>query len=62
MTNDDDIFDDAEALIELAQRSFSEAAKKAIAENDALGIPTPYGRDGKVYFRMPPKTEVFDKN
>jgi hypothetical protein len=56
----DDIFDDFEALTALVQRSFESAARKAIAENDRLGIPTAYGRDGKVYFRMPPKTKSLD--
>ncbi|MBF0565499.1 MAG: hypothetical protein HQK89_09675 [Nitrospirae bacterium] len=53
-SDDDSIFDDAEALIELAQKSFTKAAKKAIAENDALGIPSPGSVDGKIVFRMPP--------
>jgi hypothetical protein len=38
--SNDRIFDDADALIELAQKSFAKAAKKAVAENDWLGIPT----------------------
>ncbi|MBF0562018.1 MAG: hypothetical protein HQL37_08350 [Alphaproteobacteria bacterium] len=52
--NDNDIFENFDALTELVQRSFTSAAKKVVAENDRLGIPTPYGRDGNIYFRQPP--------
>lgn len=52
--DDDSIFDDAEALIALAQKSFTKAAKKAVAENDALGIPTHYSVDGKLLVHTPP--------
>jgi hypothetical protein len=51
----DEIFDDFEALTEIVQRSFNEAARKAVAENDALGIPTPYSKDGKIFLRQPKK-------
>ena len=53
-SNDDSVFDDADALILLAQRSFTKAAKRAVAENDALGIPSPGSIDGKIVFRVPP--------
>jgi hypothetical protein len=53
LQDDDSIFDDADALIALAQKSFAKATKKAIAENDVLGIPSPYSRNGKIYFRQP---------
>ncbi|MBF0568544.1 MAG: hypothetical protein HQK95_06700 [Nitrospirae bacterium] len=52
--DDDSIFDDADALIALAQKSFTRAAKKAVAENDALGIPTHYSEGGKLLVHMPP--------
>ncbi|MBF0539799.1 MAG: hypothetical protein HQL03_16280 [Nitrospirae bacterium] len=52
--DDDSIFDDAEALIALAQKSFTKAAKKAVAENDSLGIPTHGSVDGKLVVHMPP--------
>ncbi|MBF0516450.1 MAG: hypothetical protein HQK97_04925 [Nitrospirae bacterium] len=48
------IFDDPEELIALAQESFKRAAKKAVAENDALGIPTHYSVGGKLFVHMPP--------
>lgn len=53
-TDDDSVFDDADALIALAQRSFTKAAKRAVAENDALGIPSPGSVGGKIVFRIPP--------
>ncbi len=52
--DDDSIFDDVEALIALAQKSFTKAAKKSVAENDALGIPTHGSVDGRLVVRMPP--------
>ncbi|MCG6553280.1 MAG: hypothetical protein L7F77_13225 [Candidatus Magnetominusculus sp. LBB02] len=51
--DDNSIFDDAEALIALAQESFKSAAQKAVAENDALGIPTHGSVNGKLVVRMP---------
>ncbi|MBF0562014.1 MAG: hypothetical protein HQL37_08330 [Alphaproteobacteria bacterium] len=53
-TDDDSVFDDADALIALAQRSFTKAAKRAVAENDALGIPTSGSVNGQIVFRVPP--------
>jgi hypothetical protein len=53
--NDDHMFDDAEALIALAQRSFTRAAKAEVAENDRLGIPTHGSVNGKLVVRHPPK-------
>src|SRR6202161_3430522 len=38
--HDDSVFDDADALIALAQKSFTRAAKEEVAKNDSLGIPT----------------------
>ena len=51
-----EIFDDFEALTALVQKSFNQAVKKAITENDDLGIPSPYSKDGKVFLRQPLKT------
>lgn len=53
---DDSIFDDEEALIALAQKSFNEATRKAIEENDRLGIPSYGSEGGKIVVRYPPKT------
>lgn len=50
-----EIFDDFEAVTVLVQKSFANAAKKAVAENDALGIPTPYSKHGKIFYREPHK-------
>lgn len=56
-TDDDSVFDDADALIALAQTSFDEAAKEAVAENDALGIPTHGAVGGDLVVRLPPKAK-----
>lgn len=53
--SDDEKFDDADALIALAQRSFAKAATAAVAENDRLGIPTHGSVGGKLVVRQPPK-------
>jgi len=53
--NDDHVFDDADALIALAQRSFTKAARTAVAENDRLGIPTHGSVGGKLVVRQPHK-------
>lgn len=47
------IFDDPEALTALVVKSMNDAARKAIEENDALGIPSPYSKDGKIFYRQP---------
>ena len=54
-SDDSDILDDADALIALAQESFTAAAKAAVAENDQLGIPTHGAERGKLVVRHPPK-------
>ena len=54
-SNTSEIFDDFEAMTVLVQKSFANAAKKAVAENDALGIPTPYSKNGKIFYREPHK-------
>lgn len=43
-------FDDQEAVLAAAVRSFEAAAQRAAAENDALGIPTPVGVNGTVRY------------
>ena len=50
---DDSVFDDADALIAQAQRSFDRAAKAQVAENDRLGITTHGSLDGKLVERRP---------
>ena len=54
-SNSCEIFDDFEALTVLVQKSFAKAVKKAVAENDKLGIPTPYSKNGKIFYRQPYK-------
>ncbi len=54
-SNRSEIFDDFETMKELVQKSFTHAAKKAVAENDALGIPTPYYMNGKILYSQPHK-------
>jgi hypothetical protein len=56
--NDDALFDDADALIGLAQRSFARAAKAEVAENDRLGIPTHGAVKGKLVVRRPVKARA----
>ncbi|MBF0520260.1 MAG: hypothetical protein HQK92_11105 [Nitrospirae bacterium] len=51
--DEDSVFDNVDVLIELAQKSFTEAAKKAVAENDALGIPTHGSVGGTLIVRTP---------
>ncbi|QWR76817.1 hypothetical protein [Candidatus Magnetomonas plexicatena] len=58
LCDDDSIFDNADALIELAQKSFSEAARKAAAKHDALGIPTHYAIGGKLEVYTPPRDKT----
>ncbi|WP_428492868.1 hypothetical protein [Rhodopila sp.] len=53
--NDDALFEDADALIALAQHSFVRAARAEVAENDRLGIPTHGAVDGKLVVRRPLK-------
>jgi len=45
------IFDDFEALTALVQDTFDVAVRKAVAENDRAGIPTPVGAN--IQFREP---------
>jgi len=43
-----DPFEDQKVLLELTEEAFARAARKASAENDALGIPTPVGVRGRI--------------
>jgi hypothetical protein len=56
--SEDDVFDDANALIALAARSFSAAAREAVIENDRLGIRTHGSANGKLIVRQPPVRKV----
>jgi hypothetical protein len=56
--SDDGLFDDADALVALAQRSFARAAKAEVAENDRLGIPTHGAINGKIAVRRPPRSRA----
>ena len=53
--NSGEIFDDFVALTLIVQKSFAKAVKKAVAENDKLGIPTPYSKNGNIFYRQPHK-------
>lgn len=53
--DDDSVFDDADAVIALAQTCFDAAAKAEVRKNDRLGIPTHGAVDGKLVVRLPPK-------
>jgi len=46
-------FDDGKALTEIMVKSFAEAAREAVAENDRLGIATHGGAGGVVVERKP---------
>ena len=54
ITTDDGGFDDVDALAALAQSSFHAAKRKAIAENDRLGVASYGAVDGKITVRQPP--------
>lgn len=60
MNNDIQIFDNFKALTALVQKSFNQAAKDAVAENDRLGIPTHGSSNGKLIVRQPPPIKTFD--
>jgi hypothetical protein len=51
----DRVFDDAEALIALAQSSFLKAARAEVALNDRLGIATHGASGGEIVTRRPAK-------
>jgi hypothetical protein len=60
--NDDALFDDADALIALAQKSFTRAAKAEVAENNRLGLPTHGAVRGKLLVRPPSKATPADRH
>ena len=60
-SHDYEIFNDFEALTTLVQKSFMEAAKAAVAENDRLGIPTHGSFGGNLVVRQPPKAATLDQ-
>jgi DNA-directed RNA polymerase subunit alpha len=53
--DDDSVFDDADALLALAQNAFTRAAKEEVAKNDSLNIPTHGSHNGRLVVRQPPK-------
>ncbi|MEO5345136.1 MAG: hypothetical protein H7834_02010 [Magnetococcus sp. YQC-9] len=57
-SDDDSVFDDAAAVIRLAQRSFNRAAKAEVAKNDHLGIPTHGAMGGQLAVRQPPERPI----
>lgn len=53
MPTPDDVpidIDDKNAVLAAAVRAIAVAVKKAVAENDALGIPSPVGVNGTVRY------------
>jgi len=58
--NNKSIFDDEDALIATAQSSFSKAAKRAVAENDRLGIPTHGSIGSELVVRQPHQVRTID--
>ena len=62
-SNGYEICNDFEALTTLVQKSFMEAAKAAVAENNnKLGIPTHGSFGGKLVVRQPPKAATLDQH
>lgn len=49
------VFDDGKVLTEIMIKSFAQAAREAVAENDRLGIATHGGSGGVVVERKPHK-------
>jgi hypothetical protein len=56
------VFDDPEALITLAQRSFERAASAEVVANDSLAIPTHGAIDGELVVRPPPGAKMTHKH
>lgn len=59
---DDGLFDDADALIALARRSFTRAAKAEVGENDRLGVPTHGAVNGKLIVRPPSRAKTASRH
>jgi hypothetical protein len=53
------VFDDGQALSDLILKSFAQAARDAVAENDRLGIITHGGMNGVVIERLPKPINEF---
>ncbi len=49
----DEVFDDFDALVKLAQESFGNVAKKVAADNAARGLPIYGAENGKLVTRQP---------
>lgn len=47
---------DAPDTLSIIQRAMEIGARKAVAENDRLGIPTSGAKDGKIVYRSPPRS------
>lgn len=62
LADDDSVFDDADALIALAQASFTRAAQDQVAENDRRGIPTHGAVGGKLTVRQPRRMKTLDQH
>ena len=57
VTSADPLLDDLSAFVALAARSFAKAKRKAIEENDRLGMTSPGASNGVMVPRNPPKPE-----
>ena len=58
VTSADPLLDDLSAFVALAARSFAKAKRKAIEENDHLGITSPGTSNGVMVPRYPPKPDA----
>jgi hypothetical protein len=54
------MFDNPDALTEIALRAFARAKKAAIEENDRRGVPSYGGKDGRIVVRHAAQLPVFD--
>ena len=55
MTDDATMWNNPEALTEIALRAFARAKDEAIRENDRRGVPSYGGKDGQIVVRHPPQ-------
>jgi hypothetical protein len=60
--NDDALFDDVDALIALAQRSFTRTAKAEVADSNRRGLPTHGAVRGNLLVRAPSKAKSAKRN
>jgi hypothetical protein len=49
----DEVFEDFDALTDLAQKSFDQAVANVVEENARLGLPLHGAEDGKLVTRQP---------